>query len=70
MAAIKSQPAEICGNKRPAGARGSASNQSWPMQVTRNAKIKSLQTMRNRIKKESSPTTATSSGQAIQAHVA
>jgi len=40
------------------------------MQVTRNAKIKSLQTMRNTIKETSSPTTATSSGQDIQAHVA
>jgi len=40
------------------------------MQVTRNAKIKSLQTMRNTIKEKSSPTTATSSGQDIQAHVA
>jgi len=40
------------------------------MQVTRNAKIKSLQTMRNIIKEKSSPTTATSSGQDIQAHVA
>jgi len=40
------------------------------MQVTRNAKIKSLQTMRNTSKEKSSPTTATSSGQDIQAHVA
>ena len=39
------------------------------MQGTRNEKIKSLQTMRNTIKEESSPTTATSSGQDIQAHV-
>ena len=40
------------------------------MQVTRNAKIKSLQRMRNTIKEKSSPTTATSSGQDVQAHVA
>jgi len=40
------------------------------MQVTRNAKIKSLQTMRNTSKEKSSPTSATSSGQDIQAHVA
>jgi len=40
------------------------------MQGTRNAKIKSLQTMRNTIKEKPSPTTATSSGQDIQAHVA
>ena len=70
MAAIRSQPAEIYGSKRPAGARGSASNRSRPMQVTRNAKIKSLQTMRNTSKEKSSPTSATSSGQDIQAHVA
>jgi len=69
VAAIRSQPAEICGSKRPSRARGSASNRSRPMQATRNAKIKSLQTMRNTIKEKSSPTTATSSGQDIQAHV-
>jgi len=40
------------------------------MQVTRNAKIKSLQTMQNTIKEKSSPTTATNSGHDIQAHVA
>jgi len=40
------------------------------MQATRNAKIKSLQTMRNTIKEFSSPTTPTSSGQDIQAHLA
>jgi len=40
------------------------------MQVTRKAKIKSLQTMRNTIEEKSSPTTATSSGQDVQAHVA
>jgi len=39
------------------------------MQATRNARIKSLQTMRNVITEKSSPTTATSSGQDIQAHV-
>jgi len=39
------------------------------MQVTRNAKIESLQTMRKTIRETSSPTTATSSGQDIQAHV-
>jgi len=40
------------------------------MQATSDAKLKSLQTMRNTIKEKSSPTTATSSGQDIQAHVA
>jgi len=40
------------------------------MQGTRNATIKSLQTMQNTIKEKSSPTTATRSGQDIQAHVA
>jgi len=40
------------------------------MQLTRNAKIRSLQTMRNTIEEKSSPTTATSSGQDVQAHVA
>jgi len=40
------------------------------MQVTRSARNKSLQTMRNTIKEKSSPTTATSSGNDIQAHVA
>jgi len=40
------------------------------MQGTCEAKIKSLQTMRNTIKEISSPTTASSSGQDIQAHVA
>ena len=44
------RPAEICASKRPSGARGSASNRSRPMQATRNAKLKSLQTMRNTIK--------------------
>jgi len=70
VAAIRSQPAEICGSKRPLRARGSVSNRSRPMQGTRNEKIKSLQTMRKTIKEKSSPTTATSSGQDIQAHVA
>jgi len=40
------------------------------MQGTGNAKIKSLQTMRNTIEEKSSPTTATSSGQDIQVLVA
>ena len=40
------------------------------MQGSCNAQIKSLQTMRNTIKEKSSPTTATSRGQDIQAHVA
>ena len=66
---IRSQPAEICGSKRLSGAGGSASNQSRPKQATRYAKIKSLHTMRNTIKEKSSPTTATSSGQDISAHV-
>jgi len=70
VAPIRFQLAEICGSKRPAGARGSASNRSRPMQVTLSAKTKSLQTMRNTSKKTSRPTTATSSGQDIQAHVA
>jgi len=39
------------------------------MQAICNAKIKSLQTMRHTINEISSPTTATSSGQDIQAHV-
>jgi len=39
------------------------------MQATRNAKIKTLQTIRNTIKEKSSPTTATSSAQDIRAHV-
>jgi len=69
VAVIRSQPAEICGSKRPSGAHGSASNRSRPMQVTRNTEIKSLQTMRMTIKENSSPTTATSSGRDIQAQV-
>jgi len=40
------------------------------MQGTGNAKMKSLQTMRNTIEEKSSPTTATSSGQDIQVLVA
>ena len=67
MAAIRSHPADISGTKRPSRARGAASNSSRPMQATRNSKITSLQTMQNTIKKKSSPTTATSSGQDIQA---
>jgi len=39
------------------------------MQATSHAKTKYLQTMRITIKNRSSPTTATSSGQDIQAHV-
>jgi len=70
VAAIRSQPAEICGSKRPSRARGSASNRSRPMQGTGNAKMKSLQTMRNTIKETSNPSTANSSGQDIQVHVA
>jgi len=47
MTPIRSQPAEICGSKRPSGARGSASNRSRPLQATCNEKIMSLQKMRN-----------------------
>jgi len=50
VAAIRFQPAEICGSKRPSGARASASNRSRPMQATRNLKRKPLQAMRNTIK--------------------
>ena len=50
-AAIRSQPAEICGSKRPSGTRGSASDRRRPLQATRNAIRKSLQIMRNTTKK-------------------
>jgi len=67
-AAIRSQPAEICGSKRPSGARGSATNRGRPMQATQNTTSKSLKTMRNTSKEKSNPTTATIRGEDIQAH--